>query len=378
MTAACTTMQTKLGRPLLWAACTKHIGETLLRQIWNDLNVETSRSSEIGIFKRFRDSGFAATPKDQPLHTCTADGEFLNKQLQHMKTVISDLRREGVYPRGDYKELLDLIDVHLGNATSYRFQRPGAVHKARWMGKQLYCYKLILLQEYLPRGIATKDQIKKMERIVQFCTFVLNDWWLNCSVATSAPRQDLTLLQNIKNYKEIDECLAKSAEKAFLRHTWYMVGEMVPLALWDEDLVVEQKQGLADAIMSIPECNSFENRVGRAWGKPNLSAVDTTKQNLGEYVTADSRMFFTTLKLPTKFLQKPVEDWKDDPSYQQGATILNSFMVTNEGAERAVKLVADFLGLSKSEDKFQSYLQVVETHRKETPNLRQPSKRRKR
>ena len=88
-------------------------------------------------------------------------------------------------------------------------------------------------------------------------------------------------------------------------------------------------------------------------------------------------MFFTTLKLPTKFLQKPVEDWKDDPSYQQGATILNSFMLTNEGAERAVKLVAGFLGLSKSEDKFQSYLQVVETHQKETPNLRQPSKRRK-
>ena len=85
-------------------------------------------------------------------------------------------------------------------------------------------------------------------------------------------------------------------------------------------------------------------------------------------------MFFTTLKLPTKFLQKPVEDWKDDPSYQRGATILNSFMVTNEGA---VKLVADFLGLSKSEDKFQSYLQVVETNRKETPNLRQPSKRKR-
>ena len=40
-----------------------------------------------------------------------------------------------------------------------------------------------------------------------------------------------------------------------------MMGEMVPLALWDEDLAVEQKQALADAIMSMPECNSFENRV---------------------------------------------------------------------------------------------------------------------
>ena len=80
--------------------------------------------------------------------------------------------------------------------------------------------------------------------------------------------------------------------------------------------------------------------------------MDTTKQNLEEYVTTDSRMFFTTLKLSTEFLQKPDEEWKDDPSYQQGATILNSFMVTNEGAEHTVKLVADFLGLPKSEDNF--------------------------
>ena len=50
---------------------------------------------------------------------------------------------------------------------------------------------------------------------------------------------------------------------------------------------------------------------------------------------------------------------------------------SNEGAEHAVKLVAHFLGLPKSEDKFQSNLQVVETHQKETPNLCQPSKRRK-
>ena len=148
MTAACTTMQTKLGRPLLWAACRKHIKETLLKQIRNDLNVETSlRSSEIGIFKCFRDSGFAAIPKDQPLHTSTANREYLNKQQQHMKTLISDLRREGTYPSGYYKEQLDLMDVHLGNASSYRFQRPGAFHKARWMGKQFYCYKLVLLQD---------------------------------------------------------------------------------------------------------------------------------------------------------------------------------------------------------------------------------------
>ena len=121
-------------------------------------------------------------------------------------------KRSGLSKR-DYKELLDLMDVHLGKASSYRFQRPRAVHKARCMEKQLYCNKLVLLQEYLPRGIATNDQTKKMERIGQFCTFVLKNCCLYWSVATSALRPDLTLLQNMKNYKEIAERLASQQKK---------------------------------------------------------------------------------------------------------------------------------------------------------------------
>ena len=97
------------------------------------------------------------------------------------------------------------MEIHLGNATTYKFLRSGAVHKARWMGKQFYCYKLVFLEDYLPPDIATKCQMKKLERSVQLCTFVFNDWWLNGSVATSALRQDLRLLQNIMQYKNIDD-----------------------------------------------------------------------------------------------------------------------------------------------------------------------------
>ena len=112
------------------------------------------------------------------------------------------------------------------------------------MGKQLYCYKLVLLQDHLPPSIATKTQIKKMEQVVRFCTFVLNEGWFNCPVATIAPRLHLSLLQNIMQYKIIDFEVAKSVEKAFLRHTWYLVGKMVPLFLWDEDLLEQERKGL--------------------------------------------------------------------------------------------------------------------------------------
>ena len=113
-------------------------------------------------------------------------------------------------------------------------------------------------QDHIPAGIVSRSQIQKLERVVKFSTFVLNDWWFNCPVATSAPRQDLGLMANINQYKKIDERLAKSAETAIRMHTWYLTGEMVPLALWNENFVEDELRSLADTlIISLPETSCF-------------------------------------------------------------------------------------------------------------------------
>ena len=69
----------------------------------------------------------------------------------------------------------------------------------------------------------------------------------------------------------MDEGVAKSAQKAVLRHTWYMMGELIPIALWDEDLIKDERRRLADAIVKLPGNSSFELRVGNGWGKSNLA-----------------------------------------------------------------------------------------------------------
>ena len=108
--------------------------------------------------------------------------------------------------------------------------------------------------------------------------------------------------QNIIQYKSIDEDVAESARKAFLRHTWYLVGEMIPIATWDEDLIENERRRLADTIVKLPAKSSFALRVGNGWGKPNLASVNITKEHLEQYVTTDSKMFFEILKLSTYFL----------------------------------------------------------------------------
>ena len=118
----------------------------------------------------------------------------------------------------------------------------GAVHKARLMGKQLYCYKMAMLQEYIPPGIASKSQLQKISRFVDFCTFVLNLWWFNCPLAASAPHQDLELVNNIKSFANVDPVVSAAALKAFSRHTSYLSGELIPLALWDEEVTYKEKK----------------------------------------------------------------------------------------------------------------------------------------
>ena len=186
--------------------------------------------------------------------------------------LINSIRGVEAYPRGDLKKLWDLMKAYIGLSEG-RFQFLGcrAVHKARWMGKQLYCYKMAMLQEYIPQGIASRSQLQKISRFVDFCTFVFTSWWFNCPLAASSPHQDLELVNNIKSFANVDPVVSAAALKAFSRHTWYLSGELIPLALWDEDVTYEEKNLLGDSI-NASQCSissatmEFTKRYGNGFG----------------------------------------------------------------------------------------------------------------
>ena len=52
MNGACIGLQEELGRPLLWFACRHHVGEIILKHVWDDTKVEVSSSPDINVFKR--------------------------------------------------------------------------------------------------------------------------------------------------------------------------------------------------------------------------------------------------------------------------------------------------------------------------------------
>lgn len=123
---------------------------------------------------------------------------------------------------------------------------PGACHKARWMAKLLYSIKMVLLaskiSDELPKGsVFVKHQIKKLQRFVRFAVFCYFPWWATATVSSSAPCNDLLLLESLLRYRTVDATCANAAIKAFYNHLWYLTEELVPLALFSSSLPSDMK-----------------------------------------------------------------------------------------------------------------------------------------
>lgn len=61
--------------------------------------------------------------------------------------------------------------------------------------------------------------------------------------------------------------------------------------------------------------------------------------------------------------------WDENVDFQKGLEIVNTFRVTNDTAERGVKLMEEYNKvLTKNEEQKQYVLQVVEDYRRKYPN----------
>ena len=174
-----------------------------------------------------------------------------------------------------------------------------------------------------------------------------SSWGFDCPLAESAPHQDLELVNNMKSFANFDPVVSAAALKAFSRHTWYLLGESIPLALWDEDVTYKEKNLLADSINS-SQCSTssagmeLTRRYGNGFDKPELPDVIAGQHlSLSRCATADSTMFFRILSIPSAFLAKPATLWEDDEDYVFGSEIISGLKVCNDSAERGVKLVAN-------------------------------------
>ena len=376
LSAACISIQEKLGRQLPWCPCRHHIGEIIISRVWKALNIELSKSPEVSIFSRFKSSFHLLSTNQDQQFFCkfTEHDERIPGVIEFCQQMLQDFCRD------DYKELLKLVLLYLTgqSLTTFNVLPPGAIHNARWMAKIITFLKLLLLEDKikseLPKGqiFRNAQQRNKIFQFVSFVTFTYLPYWYTANSSLDFPSNDLKFWNNIKNHN--NSITKNAALKVFKNHTWYLTEELILLSLFSPNTTKLEKQEIVKNLQDQNRSKVFQNRHGNGHGKPVLSKI-SAKAKLSDFVGPSSWHFFEHLDIDTSFLSESQSDWEFNEAYNEARTKVKRLAVVNDPAERGVKLTQDFLHTAKNENTYQNVLQVVEHHRKQNPNQRKKNKK---
>jgi len=228
--------------------------------------------------------------------------------------------------------------------------------------------------------------------LAAICTFIVKIYvkaWFAAPSASKALRVDFNFMKNVKSYAEFDAEISKEILHKFSKHLWYFAPETTAFSFFDENLAVERKEEMRQAFLAVegqneesdeesvdekeeeqPTYKRFHKRYRIEKGLPN-HLNEVLEKNLDQFVRPRTRHFFSRFNIGTDFLRKEVAEWANDPQYQFGRDIVAKLRVTNDIAERAVKLIQDYnKSRTKSEEQQQYLIQVVNDYRKTYPDYK--------
>ena len=97
----------------------------------------------------------------------------------------------------------------------------------------------------------------------------------------------------------------------------------------------------------------------------------TNKTELRDLVTPDSWQLFDILKMSPDWLALPPAEWDTNPDYIEFRNFVKTLKVTNDYAERGVKLATDYSkSLTKDSQVRSKIFQVVESERRAKPDAK--------
>lgn len=283
----CTILEQTLGRNLLHFACRHHIMELLLQSAFAASLGQESAGPDILLFKRFRN--YWANIDKQQFQTADTDTFTKSAIAGQREKLIQFGRFQVTQARDDYQEFLDLCIIFLGGVPNkgIRFWAPGAMHRARWMSKAICLFSVLIYMKA----------------------------WVTATLPIEAPLNDLQLMRDLILYpnKEISE----STSKKLSSHTWYLSGETVGLAFFDERISVEVKSRMTAALeQEAPDRMEKRPVVHQSLFLNNSKGIE-------QLVTKHARNFFSNLQLPDGFLAHHPSLWKSNTEYQQARDIFS-------------------------------------------------------
>jgi len=312
---ACTILEQKLERDVLYFGCRHHVFEIILAAVFTKCKFTVS-GPDIPLFKRFQASWSKINTQNfvPGIYSTEVQEVFKNNLddiLMSLKIAISKK-----LPREDYRELLDLSIIYLGGVPpgGIQFRKPGAYHMARWMAKAIYTLKLYLFR--------TEFKLSKLEEksLFQITSFIVKCYviyWIYAVEAASAPLNDIKFLRELKKYEEIDKNLSEVAISKFINHLYYLTEECAAFALFDESIDVNTKVMMAKNIneqINIDETEVHAKKLNLKMSEITTFLSKPDKEILISLLSQKSANIFQRFKIenflhihPSKWLSSSVK-----------------------------------------------------------------------
>lgn len=355
-------LEGKLRRKLLALPCRHHMLELRLKSAF-EAKFGNSSGPNVPLFVRFQKSWININTNNFKSGLIGNENGLLNHD-DVITFCKNELKKNIV--RHDYKELLQLCLIFLGDATvSVSFRAPGAMHHARWMAKALYALKIYIFRNEFK---LTSKEEKSLRDLCWFIVLIYVKAWFSCTIATAAPKQDFDFIKIMLRFRDIDPILANAVIRTCCNQLWYLADETIALSLFDKNVSKEEKDQIRKVLINQIATGdvTHQNKVHL-----NPSRVESfCLQHLSDFVTENTIHFFERFEISKAFLEMSPELWESDTDYMLAVELLQKLEVVNDLAERGVKLIEDYnQKITKNEEELQYLLQTVQAYRKLYPDF---------
>jgi hypothetical protein len=373
-----------LGRANLWLGCRRHASERHVVHA-NAAVFGPTKSPEEALFKDFKNNFDFLDIEDLQMYPWEGDEsasngpyKFSTERALSVKVWAEKCCSTGVFPREDYRELLELI-THVLNGeivrksvvnrdaapkvVAFKMERPGAFHHARFMAKSIYYIKMyMLLPQLLNRSLITQLQANQIERMATFIFLIYGQYFLQTALTAAAPRLDLDFWRNAIKYSYVDNDISDAVVKSVHRQMFYLAEETVMFALCDDNTSFVEKKEIVEALLESDRPQTFlpmkpmfkiDKLLGKSHDEPHLR----------DFVGPRSWLIFDLLNVDVQWMESSPEDWINYPEYVRFCSLVNGIICVNDVAERNVKNVCDYAEYSKDPERRDRAVMVVNYHR---------------
>lgn len=209
------------------------------------------------------------------------------------------------------------------------------MYHARWLSKAIYSLKIFLFCHQLKLNASDR------KAFADICIFIVKIYvraWYLMPQTIETPIIDFQFMKALKAHKEVDPLLSNATLRKFMNHLWYLMPESITFSFFNEVLPLDLKEKTCNSFLNHSAVNKETEKednetdkefnedseektpIDFKWSFKKLKIEraqvnELLEGDLDQFITPETRNFFSCFNIDQRFLEKKPTEWSDDVNY---------------------------------------------------------------